>query len=166
MKTKFLVLIGLSTLLFQCSTEEDVSKKSPLWGVEFSEESTATFVQGALEQQNAGPNVTYIANAGALRQTEVEGVYTISFAFEGGESLEVAITKKTTDYNYHFPGSEAENQLLYAKFNGNSLDLKESAIAIQPHKEENKLHVITNMHTVNAGDFNGTLTRIPLLKEM
>ena len=57
MKTKFLFLIGLSTLLFQCSTEEDVTKKSPLWGVEFSEESTATFVQGALEQQNAGPKV-------------------------------------------------------------------------------------------------------------
>ena len=42
MKTKFLFLIGLSALLFQCSTEEDVTKKSPLWGVEFSEESTAT----------------------------------------------------------------------------------------------------------------------------
>jgi hypothetical protein len=164
MKTKFLFLIGLSTLFFQCSTEEDVTKKSPLWGVEFSEESTASYVQGALEQQNAGPKVTYIANGGALRQTDVEGVYTISFTFENGESLELAITKKTADYNYHFPGVEAENQLISAIFNGDALDLKESAVAIQPHKEENKFHIITNMHTLDAGDFNGTLTRIPLLK--
>jgi hypothetical protein len=135
-----------------------------LWGVEFSEESTATFVQGALEQQNGGPKVTYFANAGALRQTDVEGVYTISFTFEDGESLELAVTKKTADYNYHFPGVESENQLISAIFNGVALDLKESAVAIQPHKEENKFHIITNMHTLNAGDFNGTLTRIPLLK--
>lgn len=164
MKTKLLFLITLSTLLFQCSTEEDVTKKSPLWGVEFSEESTATFVQGALEQENAGPKVIYIANAGAVRQTEVDGVYTISFTFENGESLELAVTKKTTDYNYHFPGIESENQLISAVFNGDALDLKESSIAIQPHQEENKFHIITNMHTLNAGDFNGTLTRIPLLK--
>ena len=164
MKTKFLFLIGLSTLLFQCSTEEDVTKKSPLWGVEFSEESTATFVQGALEQQNAGPKVTYIANAGALRETDVAGVYTISFTFENGESLELAVTKKTADYNYHFPGVESENQLISAIFNGDALDLKESAVSIQPHQEENKFHIVTNMHTLNAGDFNGTLTRIPLLK--
>ena len=164
MKTKFLFLIGLSTLLFHCSTEEDVTKKSPLWGVEFSEESTATFVQGTLEQQNAGPKVTYIVNAGALRQTDVEGVYTISFAFENGESMELAVTKKTSDYNYHFPGNASENQLISAVFNGSALDLTESSIAIQPHQEENKLHIITNMHTLNAGEFNGILTRIPLLK--
>jgi hypothetical protein len=166
MKTKFLFLIGLAALLFQCSTEEDVTKKSPLWGVEFSEESTTTFAQGALEQQNAGPKVIYIVNEGALRQTELEGVYTISFAFENGEALELTITKKTNDYNYHFPGTETENQLISALFNGNSLELKESSIAIQPHQEENKLHIVTNMHTLNAGDFNGTLTRIPLLKGM
>ena len=164
MKTKFLFLIGLSTLLFQCSTEEDVTKKSPLWGVEFSEESSVSFVQGALEQQNAGPKVIYVANAGSVRQTEVDGVYTISFAFENGESLELAVTKKTTDYNYHFPGAESENQLISAIFNGDVLDLKESAVSIQPHQEENKFHIVTNMHTLNAGDFNGTLTRIPLLK--
>ena len=104
MKTRFLFLIGLSTLLLQCSTEEDVTKKSPLWGVEFSEENTVTFVQGALEQENGGPKVVYIVSEGAVRQTEVDGVYTISLAFENGESLELSITKKTPDYNYHYPG--------------------------------------------------------------
>jgi hypothetical protein len=164
MKTKFLFLIGLSALLFQCSTEEDLTKKSPLWGVEFSEESTVTYVQGALDQQNAGPKVTYFANGGAVRQTDLEDVYTISFTFENGESLELTITKKTSNCNYHFPGVESENQLISAVFNGEPLNLKESSIAIQPHQEDNKFHVITNMHTINAGDFNGTLTRIPLLK--
>jgi len=161
MKTKILLLIGLSLLLFQC-TEENVAK-SPLWGVDFSDEATSTFAQGAIEQQNAGPKVIHIVNNGALRQTAAEGFYTISFSFENGESLQLTVTKKTADYNYHFPGSESGNQLISAIFNGNLLDLKESAISIQPHKEENKLHIVTNVHTLNAGDFNGTLTRIPLL---
>ena len=162
MKTKILLLIGLSLALFQC-TEENVAT-SPLWGVDFSDAATCTFAQGSLEQQNAGPKVTHIVNNGALRQAE-ENLYTISFAFENGESMELTVTKKTADYNYHFPGQDLENQLISAIFNGAELDLKESAISIQPQKEENKLHVITNLHTLNAGDFNGTLTRVPLVAQ-
>lgn len=161
MKTKFLLLISLSTLLFRCGTDEET--KSPVWGVDFSTESATVYAQGAIEQQNAGPNVTYIVNSASLRQSEEE-VYTVSFAFENGESIQLVVTKKTADCNYHFPGNEEENQLISAVFNGNVLDLTESSISIQPHLEENKLHIITNMHTVNAGDFNGTLSRVPLVK--
>lgn len=160
MKTKILLLIGLALVLFQC-TEENVAK-SLLWGIDFSDEATTSFAQGALEQQNAGPKVIYIVNNGSLRQTEGE-VYTLSFLFENGESLQLTVTKKTADYNYHFPGIDSENQLVSAVFNGNTLDLKESSISIQPKQGDNKLDVVTNMHTLNAGDFNGTLTRVPLV---
>jgi hypothetical protein len=121
------------------------------------------YAQGALEQQNSGPKVTYVVHAASLRQSE-EDIYNISFTFENGETLQLSITKKTADYNYHFPGTDLENQLISAVFNGNPLDLKASSISIQPDEGENKLHVITNMHTFNAGDFNGTLSRVPLLK--
>ncbi len=161
MKTKVLLLISLSTLLFRCATDEET--KSPVWGVDFSTESATIYAQGAIEQQNGGPKVTYIVNSAALRQAEEE-LYTISLAFENGESIQLVVTKKTADCNYHFPGNEEENQLVSAVFNGNALDLTESSISIQPHLEENKLHIITNMHTVNAGDFNGTLSRVPLVK--
>ena len=162
MKTKIVLLISLSVILFQCSTEEEIAK-SPIWGVDFSEESTMAFAQGSIEQQNAGPKAIYIVNQGALRQTD-ETFHTISFSFENGESLELIVTKKTVDHNYHYPGTESENQLVSATFNGVALELNESSVAIQPHPEENKLHIITNMHTVNAGDFNGILSRVPLLK--
>lgn len=161
MKTKLLLLISLSVLLFQCSSEEET--KSPLWGVDFSTEAMVNYAQGALEQQNSGPKITYVVNAASLRQSE-EDIYSVSFTFENGETLLLSITKKTVDYNYHFPGTGLENQLISAEFNGIPLDLKESSISIQPDEGENKLHVITNMHTLNAGDFNGTLSRVPLLK--
>ncbi len=162
MKTKIVLLVSLSVVLFQCNTEENIAK-SPLWGVDYSEESTTAFVQGAIEQQNAGPKIVYIANEGSLRPDQ-EDRHTIYLKFENGESLQILVTKKTVDNNYHFPGVESENQLLSAVFNGVPLELAESSISIQPRLEENKLNVITNMHTINAGDFNGALSRIPLLK--
>ena len=163
MKTKFLLLISLSVAFFQCSTEAEITK-SPIWGVDYSAESTTGFAEGSIEQQNDGPKVIYIVNSGALREVG-ENVYNISFTFENGGSLQLGIIKNTADYNYHFPGNESENQLVSATFNGNALDLAESSISIQPDGGDNKLHVITNMHTLNAGDFNGTSSRIPLLKK-
>jgi hypothetical protein len=162
MKTKILLLISLSVVFLQCSTEGEMTK-SPLWGVDFSEESTTAFAEGSIEQQNAGPETVYIVESGALREAE-ESHYTISFTFENGETLLLGIEKKTMDYNYHYPGTESENRLVSATFNGTPLDLTESSISIQPDTGDNKLHIITNMHTINAGDFNGTLSRIPLLK--
>ena len=162
MKTKIVLLMSLSVILFQCSTEEKIAK-SPLWGVDFSEESTVAFAQGSIEQYNAGPKTIYIVNEGSLREAEAS-IHAVSFSFENGESLQLIVTKKTVDYNYHFPGVESENQLVSATFNGTPLDLKESSISIQPHPEENKLHIITNMHTLNAGDFDGIFSRVPLLK--
>jgi hypothetical protein len=162
MKTRIVFLISLSVILFHCSTEEKIAK-SPLWGVDYSEKSTTAFVQGAIEQQNAGPKTIYIVTEGALRPSQ-EDRHTISLKFENGESLQLLVTKKTLDNNYHYPGNDTENQLLSAIFCGKPLELKESSISIQARLEENKFHIITNVHTLDAGDFNGTLSRIPLLK--
>jgi hypothetical protein len=161
MKTKFSLLICLSALLFQCATEEQT--KSPIWGVDFSTESATIQAEGAIERENAGPSVMYIVNSAYLRQAD-DDLYNISSTFENGESIQLVVTKKTADCNYHYPGTESENQLISAIFNGVALNLAESSIAVQPHLEENKLHIITDMHTLNAGDFNGTLSRVPLVK--
>ncbi len=162
MKTKIIFLISLSVTLFQCGTEEKIAK-SPMWGVDYSDEGSTAYVQGAIEQLNAGPKTIYIVSEGALRQAQEE-LHTVYFKFENGESLQFLVRKQTIDNNYHYPATDSENQLVSVVFNGVSLELKESTVLIQPHPEENKLHVITSIHTLNAGDFAGTLTRIPLLK--
>jgi hypothetical protein len=160
MKTKLSLLICLSAVLFQCATEEET--KSPLWGIDFSTESATIYAEGAIEQLNGGSKVMYIVNTASLRETE--GLYNISFTFENGESIQLVVTKKTANLDYHYPGTESENQLVSAIFNGSALDLTESSISVQPHLEENKLHIITNVNTLNAGKFNGTLSRVPLVK--
>jgi hypothetical protein len=161
MKTRILLLISLSVFLYKCTTP--VEPQSPIWGVEFSTESAIPLAQGSIEKENAGVQVIYIVNSGYLMEGD-GGLNTISFTFENGESMQLIVTKKTANYNCNFPGNETENQIVSAIFNGDTLALKESSISIQPHLEENKLHILTDMHTVAAGDFNGTLTRIPLLK--
>ncbi len=160
MKTKLSLLICLSAVLFQCAT--DVETKSPIWGVDFSTESATIYAEGAIEQQHGESKVMYIINSAYLR--EAQGLYNISFTFENGETIQLVVTKKTADCNYHYPGTDSENQLVSAIFNGTALDLTESSIAVQPHLEENKLHIITDMHSRNAGHFNGILSRVPLVK--
>lgn len=162
MKTKNFLLIGLSVLLFNCNTEEEI-KKSSLWGIDFSEQSTTGFAQGTIDLQHAESKTTYVVNEGSLRQSS-ENDYTISFAFENGESLQLTVSKKTSDANFYYPGSELENQLRSATFNGEVLSLKESSIAIQPRLDENKVWVTANIQTSDATYFKGTLTRVPLLE--
>jgi hypothetical protein len=159
---KATIFLLIAVLLIQCNTEEKISK-STLWGIDFSDSNTTVFAQGTIEKQNPEVKIVYVVSEGALRQVE-DNLYSIDLTFDNGESLKLIVAKKTNDYNFHFPGSDAENQLVTAVFNGATLNLSESAIAIQPELGDNKLNIVTNMHTVDAGDFNGTLTRIPLLQ--
>jgi len=159
---KATIFLLIAVLLIQCNTEEKISK-STLWGIDFSDSNTRVFAQGTIEKQNPDAKVVYVVSEGALRQVE-GNLYSIDLIFDNNESLKLIVAKKTSDYNFHFPGSDAENQLVSALFNGVALNLNESAISIQPELGDNKLNIVTNMHTVDAGDFNGTLTRIPLLQ--
>lgn len=148
-------------MLFACSTEAD--RDSPMWGIDFSDASTAEFAMGSVDKQVANTKVTYIAKSGTLTPVG-ENLYKLAFAFESGDKLEITITKKVQSYNYTFPGVESENQIVSALLNGEVLSLKESTLSIQPRSEENKLLTITTLHTLNAGDLNGTVGRVPLVK--
>lgn len=161
MKTRIILLLSLSVGFFSC-TEGELAK-SPLWGVDYSSENSTVYAQGAIDQQNAEGKVTYIVREGALRQSQGER-YSVNLTFATGETMQLGIIKKTTDYNYHYPGEENQNQLVSVVFNGTPLDLETSAVAILPETGDNKLNVITNVHTKSLGAFNGTSSRIPLLK--
>jgi hypothetical protein len=163
MKTKVSLLISLSILLFQCSTEEKIAK-STLWGVDFSDESTTAFAQGTIELQKQESTLVYVLKEGSIRQAE-ENLYTVSLVFDNGESLQLTVTKETADCNFNFPADASSNRLVAASLNGNALNLAESSIVIQPQQGDNKLNItIANMQTVEAENFNGTLTRVPLLQ--
>lgn len=134
-----------------------------MWGIDFSEESASGFAIGSVDKQNDGTKITYIAKAANLQHVK-DDVYLLTYAFQSGDQLQLTITKKTADYNFHFPGTTTENQIIVAMFNGETLDLIDSDVSIQPRTEENKLYTVTNLHTTSTGDFNGSIGRIPLLK--
>jgi len=134
-----------------------------MWGIDFSEVASSGFAIGSVDKQNDGSKITYIAKAANVQHVK-DDVYLLTYAFQSGDQLQLTITKKTADYNYHFPGTATENQIIVAMFNGETLDLKDSDLSIQPRTEENKLYTVTNLHTTTAGDFNGTIGRVPLLE--
>ncbi|WP_160143701.1 hypothetical protein [Chryseolinea soli] len=161
MKTRLLLLLSVSVLLFACTEGED--RESPMWGIDFSDEASSGFAIGSVDKQNDGAKITYIAKAANVQHVK-DDVYLLTYAFQSGDQLQLTITKKTTDYNYHFPGTTTENQIIVAMFNGETLDLIASDVSIQPRSEENKLYTVTNLHTTSSGDFNGTIGRVPLLE--
>lgn len=161
MKTKLLILICLSVAMGACTTEEELS---PLWGIEYSDENSTGFASGSVSQFIDQSKSTYIAKTGAMREVNT-GVFTLSFTFESGESMEIKVIKRTIDQNFYYPGNDGGNQLLSAIFQGELLSLDASSkITIQPRTEENKLATIAKIYTVNNGLFEGAIGRVPLLK--
>ena len=144
-----------------CTTEEELS---PLWGIEYSDENSTGFASGSVSQFIDQSKSTYIAKTGAMREVNT-GVFTLSFTFESGESMEIKVIKRTIDQNFYYPGNDGGNQLLSAIFQGELLSLDASSkITIQPRTEENKLATIAKIYTVNNGLFEGAIGRVPLLK--
>jgi len=78
----------------------------------------------------------------------------LSFTFDSGDVLSMIIyTAQTNDFNYHFnsPGNAITN----VKLNGYPIAIRDAGLSLQP-KNQNFTAVI-NVHTINEGDFNGTV---------
>lgn len=161
MKTIILLLVSLPVILFSCTTEDEVI--SPLWGIDFSAENSSGFATGSVEQFVGQAKTTYIIKTANLRCSGGD-VHTLLYTFESGETMELKITKKTTDFIYYYPGTAASNQLLAATFNGVVLNLGESKVTVQPRTEENKLATVTKLQTTDEGLFDGAVGRVPLLR--
>jgi len=160
MKTTLSLLLLLSAMLGACTTEDTLS---PLWGIDFSSETSSGFAMGSVDQYKADTKTIYLVKAANLRCAG-EDNYILSYEFESGEILELTIMKKTTDSNYMFPGVEGENQLVSAMFNGESLNLVDSKVTVQPRTAENKFSTITKLQTQDEVVFDGAIGRVPLLK--
>jgi len=161
MKTKLLLLVSLSVLLYGCGAEEVTS---PLWGIDYSSETTSGLVSGSVDQFSSDQKTVYIAKAANLRCAG-GSTFLLSYTFESGDNLELSIAKRTTDLNYYFSASEGENQLLMATLNGEPLNLTaDSKLTVQPRSDENKFATLTKLHTTDLGVFDGAIGRVPLLK--
>ncbi len=162
MKTKLLLLICLSVAMGACTTEEETL--SPLWGIEYSDENSTGFASGSVNQFIDQTKATYIAKTGAMREVS-NGVFTLSFTFESGESMDIKVIKRTIDQNFYYPGNDGGNQLLSAIFRGELLSLDANTkLTIMPRTEENKLATLAKIYTVDKGLFEGAVGRVPLLK--
>ncbi|MBT1705844.1 hypothetical protein [Chryseosolibacter indicus] len=162
MKLKFLTLALCIGLFTACNDDDD---KSPSWGIDYSSPETTLSAQGSIDQQNAGPKVTFVVDeAYVVLSEDDKNLHVVRYQFSSNDYLDLIIAKRTSDYNYHFPGSKNENTLVSAIYNGKALSLKESAVSIQPRPEEDSFHTVVNVHTNDAGDFNGTVNGVPLLK--
>jgi hypothetical protein len=160
MKTTLLLLVGLSVILGACGTEETLS---PQWGIDFSSENSSSFAMGSVDQYKAETKTSYIVKTANLRCAG-EDTYSLSYIFESGDALELTIIKKSPGTDYFFPGEAGDNQLLSATFNGQSLDLVDSKVSVQPRTEENKLATMTKLQTFDEVVFDGAIGRVPLLK--
>lgn len=162
MKTRLLLLICLSVATVACTTDEGV--KSPLWGIEYSDENSASFASGSFNQFIGQTKSTYIAMYASMREVNTN-VFMLSYTFESGETMEIKVIKRTIDHNFYYPGNDGGNQLLSAIFKGELLSLDENTkISIQPRTEENKLATLAKIYTVDKGLFDGAIGRVPLLK--
>lgn len=149
-------------ILFSSCRHESV-KPTTDWGVSSVGMDKATLATGSIDMQNNGPKVTYDAVAGYVSRVSGTNLFKVTFKFTSTDSLMVIVAKKTSDYNYHFHAADTENQLLYVIFDRDTLELTESAIAIQPQPDSNSLSTVTNIHTTDHGDFNGTIDQVVLI---
>ena len=160
MKTKLVLLVSLAVVLLACGSEDETS---PLWGIDYSSETSSGLVSGTVDQFVSDKKTVYIAKAANLRCSGGH-TFTLNYTFESGDNLELTIAKRTVDLNYYFAAAEDENQLLSATLNGEVLNLTaDSKLIVQPRSEENKFATLTKLVT-DKGVFDGAIGRVPLLK--
>jgi hypothetical protein len=156
----FLFATGLSIALLTACDHDD-NNANPL-GIGYSDPAAALTAMGTIDQQNAGPKVTYTVDK-AFVASEHNGVYLVRYKFTSNDSLDLVIVRRTTDYNYHSDNGAVQNQLSYAIFDQDTLELEPSAVSIQPRPAEDRFETVINVHTVARGDFNGTVNGVPLI---
>ncbi len=154
--------LAISVFVLGCHHHDTVTPVVN-WGISPSGVEKAAQATGSIDMQNNGPHVTYDIAAAYVSKVPGTAVFKVTFKFTSTDSLMLIVAKNTNDYNYHFPAEANENQLLYVVFDRDTLELSESAVSIQPKAESNTFSTVTNIHTTDHGDFNGTVQNVILM---
>jgi len=161
----FLSATGLAVVLFSFllfAACDNVDNNAFPLGIHFSDASTATTAGGSIDQQNAGPKVTYIVKKASVFPAG-NGVYVARYNFTSGDSLKLVVVRRTGDYNYHSDATLATNSLERVIFNKDTLQINASAVALEPKMDVDRFSTVVNVHTKTHGDFNGTVNGVPLV---
>lgn len=158
MRAGFLATTLCVVLAVACDDDQDGS----YWGVDHVGVDAIAQAEGAIDQQNAGTKVTYTIESAYLTTLE-NGTHLLHYRFTSHDSLELLIGKRSADYNYHSDAVSDQNVLLSASFNNSPMALEGSSVSIQPRSDENRFHTVVNVHTLDKGDFNGTVNKVPLV---
>lgn len=160
MRAEFLAITLCVVFAVACNDDD---QEGSYWGVGHAGADAIVHAEGTIDQQNAGPKATYTVESAYLTTLE-NGTHLLHYRFTSQDSLELFIGKRSEDYNYHSDATSDQNVLLRVTFNNSALVLKDgTAVSIQPRSDENRFHTVVNVHTVDKGDFNGTVNSVPLV---
>jgi len=157
--------MGILVTMAQCNQRNDDPKTglNPDWQISPTDITEETNATGEITNQNNGPLVKYQVASSLIYKGE-GSLYIFKLRFTTQDSLTCYIEKKTQDFNYHSDAADDQNKLHMVIFNQDTLQLKPSAISIQPRQDENKFHTVSNIHSQTKGDFNGTVNGVPLIQ--
>ncbi len=160
----FCSLLFWGLLGSSCANEESFSAVKDIGeGLIVPDPLARSSVEGEILWQHVGPKVTLTADSAHVYGLE-EGSYGLKIFFDSLDSLSIYIERGEWDYNYHYPHDSLTNKLTTVLLNEDTLDLKESALSIQPFMEYNAFFTVINIHTLQVGDLNGTIRYVPLVE--
>ncbi|OJJ15711.1 hypothetical protein BKI52_38160 [marine bacterium AO1-C] len=157
--------MGVLVVMTQCNqrNNDPQGTASADWQINPTDVTEATNATGEITNQNNGPLVKYQVASSLIYKGE-GNLHIFKLRFTTQDSLTCYIEKKTQDFNYHSDAASDQNKLHMVVFNLDTLQLKPSAISIQPRQDENKFHTVSNIHSQAKGDFNGTVNGVPLIQ--
>src|ERR1044072_815358 len=103
MKPMLFIVVGFVALI-RCNDEE---QHTSVWGIEYSSKNTVGSAAGTIDQQKSGDQqtggskTTYAVESAYMIQTE-KNEYRIKYLFTSSDSLEILISKRTNDLDFHF----------------------------------------------------------------
>jgi hypothetical protein len=158
------LLILIVVVVSACKKKDDpapVTNQALPFNISYSDKAKADSAEGSIDHQNSGPKVTYVVDWAYVKPLGNDR-YRVMFNFFSTDSLQMIIAKKTSDYNYNIPADTTQNRILLAIFNKDTMSLNGSGLSLQPRDGHN-FNTVTNLNTVNNGNFNGTITKVPLI---
>ena len=153
-------------LFFNCSFSPE---QMPLPSCELchiiplSQAQTVEQVSGSIIQQNIEPRQIFKVEEGSIVWVD-DQIYSLLFVLDNRDRLELMIARTTQDFNYHFPVSSGENQILEVYLNDEKLRLKGAVLSLQPKMDTKSFTAVINIHTQQLGDWNGTVRYIPIVE--
>ncbi|WP_299458354.1 hypothetical protein [uncultured Microscilla sp.] len=156
------VVLWAMLCLISCKKKETTTPVATNWAISTSDLAEANQANGEITKQNDGPLVKYQV-ATAYIQPISGNTHVFKLHFTSQDSLTCYVEKLTQDFNYHSDATSGQNKLTMVVFNQDTLQLKSSAISIQPRTDQNKFHTVSNLHSQSKGDYNGTVNEVPLI---